>query len=146
MRWPLLGQPGTCAEQAGLARIPRGQQYEVAQDPVRALIRTHLANERTFLAWLRSGLTSVALGVAAAQLLDPFELGGVELNKVLAVLLVAFGGLLVAIGRWRYRQTAIAIREGNYLTHRRVLEVVVVSVLVISLCALLVIVQAPASR
>ena len=31
--------------------------------------RTHLANERTFLAWFRTGITLVALGLAGAQLL-----------------------------------------------------------------------------
>ena len=31
--------------------------------------RTHLANERTFLAWFRTGVTLVALGIAAAELL-----------------------------------------------------------------------------
>ena len=31
--------------------------------------RTHLANERTFLAWLRPGLSLVAVGLAAAGFL-----------------------------------------------------------------------------
>ena len=29
--------------------------------------RTHLANERTFLAWLRTGLALIVLGIGAAQ-------------------------------------------------------------------------------
>jgi uncharacterized membrane protein YidH (DUF202 family) len=33
--------------------------------------RTHLANERTFLAWLRTGIALISLGLAAAQFLEP---------------------------------------------------------------------------
>ncbi len=31
--------------------------------------RTHLANERTFLAWLRTSLTTIALGIGASDFL-----------------------------------------------------------------------------
>jgi uncharacterized membrane protein YidH (DUF202 family) len=31
---------------------------------------THLANERTFLAWLRTGLGMIVLGLAAGQFID----------------------------------------------------------------------------
>ena len=34
-----------------------------------AFRRTHLANERTYLAWLRSGLTAVAVGLGVAKFL-----------------------------------------------------------------------------
>ncbi len=37
---------------------------------------THLANERTYLAWFRTGLTTIALGLAAAQLLTRNVLPG----------------------------------------------------------------------
>lgn len=92
----------------------------------RALVRTHLANERTFLAWSRTGLTAIALGLGAAQLLEERRVAGVATNQAIAVLLVLFGVVLVVVGRWRYRQTAIGLRDGNYQTHRRMLEVVLV--------------------
>src|SRR5688572_24713747 len=40
-----------------------------------AAIRTHLANERTFLAWLRTAIVLIAAGIAAAALTetDGFE-------------------------------------------------------------------------
>ncbi len=34
----------------------------------KALVRTHLANERTFLAWLRSALVLVGVGLGAIAL------------------------------------------------------------------------------
>jgi putative membrane protein len=102
----------------------------------RAQVRTHLANERTFLAWVRTGFTVVALGIAAAQLLDTVTVAGVELRRILALVLVAFGSLLVLVGRIRYRQTAIGIRDDTYRTHRRGLEVVLVGTAVVALIAI----------
>lgn len=99
----------------------------MADDPVRALIRTQLANERTFLAWLRSGLTAVALGVAAAHLLEEDPVLGVPVNRLLAIVLTVFGGLLVLIGRWRYRQSAAEIASGSYRPHSRLLELAAVA-------------------
>lgn len=108
------------------------------QDPPipRALIRTHLANERTFLAWSRTGLTAIALGLGAAQLLDRHVVAGVALDKLLAASLVMLGAVLVVAGRYRYRQTAIGIRDGTYRTHRRGLEVVLVGTFVVTLISI----------
>ncbi len=63
--------------------------------------RTHLANERTFLAWFRTGIGLIALGLAAAQFLDPTGQGIV---RALATLVIATGGVLVVVGLWRYRR------------------------------------------
>jgi putative membrane protein len=63
--------------------------------------RTHLANERTFLAWFRTGITLVALGLAAAQFLDPTGHGVVRL---LATLVIGTGALMVIVGLLRYRR------------------------------------------
>jgi putative membrane protein len=110
-------------------------------DQVGARIRTHLANERTFLAWFRTGLTSIALGAAVAQLLDAGELFGIEAVKLLACMLVAFGGMIVLLGHWRYRVTARAIdREELHVQHRQ-LEVAVVAALVVAVVSLLVVLR-----
>ena len=64
--------------------------------------RTHLANERTFLAWFRTGIAMIALGIAAAQFLSHDAFGGVPVVRVLASLLVVGGTGLVGVGAWRY--------------------------------------------
>jgi putative membrane protein len=64
--------------------------------------RTHLANERTFLAWFRTAIALIALGIAADQFLTRDLVPGVPLVRALATLLVASGILLVVIGAWRY--------------------------------------------
>ncbi len=100
--------------------------------PPKGKIRTHLANERTFLAWARTGFTAIALGLGAAQLLDSHTLIGVELDKALGAVLILFGSVIVLVGRWRYRMTAIGIRDDEYRTHRRGLEVVWLGMIVVT--------------
>src|SRR3954453_10174003 len=65
--------------------------------------RTHLANERTFLAWFRSGITLVALGLAAAQFLGSTGGPGELVVHLLATLVIGTGGLMAVVGLARYR-------------------------------------------
>jgi putative membrane protein len=88
--------------------------------------RTHLANERTFLAWFRTGLTLIALGVAAAQFLAASTLTGVRLIPLFSTLVILVGLSLVAIGVWRYHRSHINIDEGRF--HPAHLSVVVTSI------------------
>ena len=64
--------------------------------------RTHLANERTFLAWFRTGIGVMALGLGAAQFLAPDVAPHVPLVRLLATALVATGVILVLGGAYRY--------------------------------------------
>ena len=69
--------------------------------------RFTLANERTFLAWLRTSLALVAAGVAVVQLVPEFGFTGAR--HVIGVTLAALG-LLVAVGairRWLRVQAAM---------------------------------------
>lgn len=62
-----------------------------------AVERTHLANERTLLAYIRTALASAAGGAALLQFFPPYSsLIG------LAWLLVAAGGVMLAIGLYRF--------------------------------------------
>jgi putative membrane protein len=65
--------------------------------------RTHLANERTFLAWLRTGITLIALGLAAAQFLSRDVEPGVPIVRTLSTLVIAMGAFTVGVGIYRYR-------------------------------------------
>jgi putative membrane protein len=64
--------------------------------------RTHLANERTFLAWFRTGVTLVALGLAAAALLTQGTGADLPLDRELAAVAVLIGAFLVVVGAYRY--------------------------------------------
>ncbi len=54
--------------------------------------RTHMANERTFLAWFRTGLAVIALGIAAAQFLGVDSADG-RLVQILAITSILTGGV-----------------------------------------------------
>ena len=66
--------------------------------------RTHLANERTFLAWFRTGITLVALGLAAAQFLARDVSPGFPLVRGLSTIVILTGAVIVVVGSVRYRE------------------------------------------
>lgn len=68
--------------------------------------RYSLANERTFLAWIRTGLGLIAGGVAVEQFATLSQ-GWIE--KVVGVIGVLLGGILAgwALQHWRRVQRAI---------------------------------------
>ena len=74
--------------------------------------RFSLANERTFLAWVRTALALVA-GAAAVDAL-PLPLPDLVQNLLAALL--ALAGLLTAAAAWRgWARTERAMREGRAL-------------------------------
>jgi len=72
--------------------------------------RDHLANERTYLAWLRTGISVAALGVAVAKF-APHR----GAHAVLAGLILLGAGLLVsAYGTFRYRAVGRQLDAGVF--------------------------------
>ncbi|MFF5214631.1 YidH family protein [Micromonospora sp. NPDC000442] len=73
--------------------------------------RFSLANERTFLAWLRTGLALIAGGLAAAQFLPNLAL--VHLREAIAVALLLLGGVVAirAVDHWARTERAIRLGE-----------------------------------
>nr|WP_091601310.1 DUF202 domain-containing protein [Micromonospora mirobrigensis] len=73
--------------------------------------RFSLANERTFLAWLRTGLALIAGGLAAAQFLPPLPLA--HLREAIAVALLLLGGAVAvrAVDHWARTERAIRLGE-----------------------------------
>jgi putative membrane protein len=76
--------------------------------------RTHLANERTFLAWFRTGITLVALGLAAAQFLTRDLVTGVPVRRGIAVGFVAAGLIVTLDGCRRYFRTIGEINQASF--------------------------------
>ena len=79
-------------------------------------MRDHLANERTLLAWIRTSLTVVGLGLLAGRLLATGEAPGGWAVAIGSFLVVVGGGTAVA-GLWRYLAVERAIRQGAYAPH-----------------------------
>ena len=83
-------------------------------DVVDATRRTRLANERTYLAWLRSALTALAVAVGAGKIVPsvadvsswPFELVGAGF--------AALGVALVVFGVRRFVRVENALKSGEF--------------------------------
>ncbi len=75
--------------------------------------RFSLANERTFLAWIRTGLALIAGGLACAQFLPPLPVE--HLREVISVALLVLGGVVAlrAVDHWA--RTERAMRLGQEL-------------------------------
>ncbi|SDT77384.1 YidH family protein [Actinoplanes derwentensis] len=101
-------------------------------DPSRAGItpdyRFSLANERTFLAWIRTGLALIAGGLACAQFLPPLPVA--HLREIIAVLLLVLGALVAlrAVDHWV--RTERAMRLGVDLPRSRFPAVLAIAVAV----------------
>ncbi|MFG2056607.1 DUF202 domain-containing protein [Micromonospora sp. NPDC048930] len=97
--------------------------------------RFSLANERTFLAWLRTGLALIAGGLAAAQFLPRLPLA--HLREVIAVALLLLGAAVAVRAVDHWARTERAIRLGEELPASRFPAVLA---LVVALGALLLVV------
>ncbi|GID25633.1 YidH family protein [Paractinoplanes brasiliensis] len=73
--------------------------------------RFSLANERTFLAWIRTGLALIAGGLGCAQFLPPLPIA--YLREVIAVALLVLGGLVAlrAVDHWARTERAMRLGE-----------------------------------
>jgi len=125
-------RPGTASWNA------LGERVEEAVRTVDAdsRARTHLANERTFLAWLRTGLSLVALGIAVAHFLEPGGGRGLGFAVVLGVVLVASGTLVTAAGGRRFIRARDQIEAETYRPDSLVVILSVVLVAVAGLASL----------
>lgn len=82
--------------------------------------RLTFANERTFLAWARTGLGLIGGGLAAAQVLH-FGLGGAHL--LVAVRAIALGGLIGIASYFRWKVNERAMRLGEPLGYSPLIRI-----------------------
>ncbi|HEY5143135.1 MAG TPA: DUF202 domain-containing protein [Solirubrobacteraceae bacterium] len=76
--------------------------------------RTHLAAERTWLAWWRTGLTGIAAGVGIGRLL-PELTGGIRWPYIVVGAGYALVGVaMIAYAEMRQRSMDAALREGRF--------------------------------
>ena len=103
----------------------------------------HLANERTFLAWVRTSIAVLGLGFVvakfsvwlrelSARLNEPVQASHTRLSLPLGVAMMALGGLLAVIAAWRYRRVRAAIERGEPAAGGNTVTLVAVMVLAIT--------------
>ena len=83
--------------------------------------RFSFANERTFLAWIRTSLALVAAGIGV----DAFATDLPEWGRhALSALLVVMGGLLAASAFRRWLRAEVALRHGDPLPTNRLAPII----------------------
>lgn len=102
---------------AWLGRRARPPLHEVGKAPD---YRFTLANERTFLAWVRTALALMAAGVAVVQ----FVPGLAALRHVLGIALITLGGVVAAVAYTQWERNERAMRLGERLPHSPVPRIV----------------------
>jgi putative membrane protein len=81
-----------------------------SEPPATERARDHLANERTFLAWLRTALAVIALGAVLAKLRSPHDA-----TTAAAVAIVSACGVVVLVyGALRYYAVARNLDAGRF--------------------------------
>ncbi|SDY86156.1 YidH family protein [Herbiconiux ginsengi] len=118
---------GTEPDRAPDARRPRSV-YGVGHEPD---VRFSLANERTALAWVRTGLSLVAGGVALTTLATIADLPWVV--DVIALVACLAGGALAASALFSWRRIERALREDRPLPAPAALPWLVGGVVVLAL-------------
>ena len=95
--------------------------------------RDHLANERTFLAWVRTALGLVGLGVLIERLLA----GGERFGVVAGVAFICFGGLSLIYAVGRYLWVAKNLERGMFPVAIRGPVLVAIGALFVTVAAML---------
>lgn len=105
--------------------------------------REHQANERTFLAWLRTSIALIGFGFAIARFglflqqlqrtLTPQEPPTDTLltSENLGISLVVFGIVIIAVAAWRYNRVLGQIERGDYRPSRLTIWVVTAVVMIL---------------
>jgi putative membrane protein len=111
-------------------RSPRASPHGVGDHPD---YRFTLANERTFLAWVRTSLAFIAAGVAVVQ----FVPGLPVIRHAMGFVLIALGGVLAGVSYAHWERSERAMRLGERLPHSPIPRIVA-AVLALSAVAALV--------
>jgi putative membrane protein len=89
------------------------RRYSVAEDATR---RTRLANERTYLAWWRTGLTAIAVSLAAGKVVPQLaDTGSKWPYEVIGAGFALIGIACIAYALIRERQVEDALMRGEFV-------------------------------
>ena len=89
------------------------RRFDDAQDATR---RTRLANERTYLAWWRTGLTSLAVSLAAGRVVPTLSHRTAWPYEVLGGGFAVLGVACIGIAYQREREIERALEHGRFAT------------------------------
>lgn len=102
--------------------------------------RFTLANERTYLSWIRTSLALIAGGVALAAL-QSFLPSELRLIREIGILATILGGILPIISLQHWRKVQRAMRRGEPLPVQRAAIVLAIGIVVLAVGLALVILR-----
>ncbi|KAL0142972.1 hypothetical protein V8B55DRAFT_1432223 [Mucor lusitanicus] len=82
--------------------------------------RDHLANERTYLAWFRTSLSLITLGIGIIQVYHVSSANHKRLGRALGLIFVMASILFLYFGNVRYFHAQWALQHGNFPASRGV--------------------------
>lgn len=107
----------------------------------------YLANERTFLAWIRTSIAVISLGFVVAKFsvwlhelawrLDPrMQTLQTGASLPIGVMMMALGGILAVLAAWHYHKVNLAIERSQVSADRGL--VILVTIMVCSLAIVMI--------
>jgi putative membrane protein len=66
-----------------------------------------LANERTYAAWVRTGLTALASGLGIEEFLGDGSVVPAGITRAISLILLASSGLCFFLAAWRYQHVGV---------------------------------------
>jgi putative membrane protein len=108
----------------------------------------YLANERTFLAWIRTSIAVISLGFVVAKfgvwlrelatrLAPQTPLPSTGLSLPIGVAMMAMGGALAVLAAWHYHLVNQAIERGEVRANRGLIVAVTAGVALLALAMII---------
>ncbi len=99
----------------------------------------YLANERTFLAWIRTSIAVMSLGFVIAKFdvwmrefatrIEPqMDLHRTGISLPMGITMMAFGGVLAMLAAWHYHIVNLAIERGEVRANRTLIVIITIAV------------------
>jgi len=95
----------------GPRAVPGAPQVEA----IDATRRTHLASERTFLAWWRTGLTALTVGIGAGKIVPALTSGATWPYTIAGAGYAVLGVVCIVYAAVRRREVDEALARGDFV-------------------------------
>jgi putative membrane protein len=103
----------------------------------------YLANERTFLAWVRTSISIISLGFVVAKfgvwlrelalrLAPQAPMYSTGLSLPIGVAMMSLGGILAALAAWHYHLVNLAIERGEVRASRGLVIAVTAAIILMA--------------